>query len=146
MLLFLLLEVGGALVPLQACVTHAHVLPFWHVLQQQDPCSSCSLAGLTRPTLVLNAPHPPLLAHPPAPADQPLLPTLHPQDTLDETLPDTLHMSTIYLMILLTSLAIVTVSIHYYAALTAALFSAFFVMQVGGAHVCCLSVDCACLC
>lgn len=51
------------------------------------------------------------------------------QDTLDETLPDTLHMSTIYLMILLTSLAIVTVSIHYYAALTAALFAAFFVMQ-----------------
>uniref|UniRef100_A0A7S0R450 Uncharacterized protein n=1 Tax=Chlamydomonas leiostraca TaxID=1034604 RepID=A0A7S0R450_9CHLO len=51
------------------------------------------------------------------------------QDTLDETLPDTLHMSLIYLMILLTSLAIVTVSIHYYAALTAALFGAFGVMQ-----------------
>jgi len=51
------------------------------------------------------------------------------QDTLDETLPDTLHMSTIYLMILCTSLAIVTVSIYYYAALTAALFAAFGVMQ-----------------
>lgn len=51
------------------------------------------------------------------------------QDTLDETLPDTLHMSLIYLMILLTSLAIVTVSIHYYAALTAALLGAFFIMQ-----------------
>ena len=34
------------------------------------------------------------------------------QDTLDETLPDTLHMTGIYLMILLTSLAIVTVSTH----------------------------------
>jgi hypothetical protein len=52
------------------------------------------------------------------------------QDTLDEMLPDTIHMSTIYLMILLTSLAIVTVSINYYAALTAALFGAFGVMQV----------------
>ncbi|KAL6759443.1 ABC transporter [Haematococcus lacustris] len=51
------------------------------------------------------------------------------QDTLDETLPDTIHMSTIYFMILCTSLAIVTVSIYYYAALTAALFGAFLVMQ-----------------
>lgn len=52
------------------------------------------------------------------------------QDTLDETLPDTLHMTGIYLMILLTSLAIVTVSIYYYAAMAAALFLAFFMMQV----------------
>ncbi len=51
------------------------------------------------------------------------------QDTLDETLPDTIHMSTIYLMILLTSLAIVTVSIYYYAALTAALLASFLMMQ-----------------
>lgn len=52
------------------------------------------------------------------------------QDTLDETLPDTLHMTTIYTMILLTSLAIVTVSIHYYAAMTGALFLSFAMMQV----------------
>lgn len=51
------------------------------------------------------------------------------QDTIDEALPDTLHMTTIYLMILLTSLAIVTVSIYYYAIMTAALFLAFFMMQ-----------------
>lgn len=51
------------------------------------------------------------------------------QDTVDETMSDTIHMTTIYLMILLTSLAIVTVSIYYYAALTAALFLAFFLMQ-----------------
>ncbi|GFR52364.1 hypothetical protein Agub_g14922 [Astrephomene gubernaculifera] len=51
------------------------------------------------------------------------------QDTLDETLPDTLHMSLIYLMILLTSLGIVTASLHVYAALTGALFLAFFMMQ-----------------
>ncbi|KIY99894.1 ABC transporter, multidrug resistance associated protein [Monoraphidium neglectum] len=51
------------------------------------------------------------------------------QDTLDETLPDTLHMTGIYLMILLTSLAIVTVSIHYYAIMTGALFLSFFMMQ-----------------
>eukprot|EP00798_Chlamydomonas_sp_ICE-L_P017393 gene17393-23693_t len=51
------------------------------------------------------------------------------QDTLDEQLPATAHMSLIYLMILLTSLAIVTVSIHYYAALTAALLLAFVIMQ-----------------
>lgn len=51
------------------------------------------------------------------------------QDTLDETLPDTIHMSSIYLMILLTSLAIVTVSIYYYAALTAALLASFLMMQ-----------------
>eukprot|EP00879_Flechtneria_rotunda_P005406 GHRR01005697.1.p1 GENE.GHRR01005697.1~~GHRR01005697.1.p1 ORF type:complete len:938 (+),score=327.51 GHRR01005697.1:3324-6137(+) len=51
------------------------------------------------------------------------------QDTLDENLPDTIHMTGIYLMILLTSLAIVTVSIHYYAIMTAALFLAFFIMQ-----------------
>lgn len=53
------------------------------------------------------------------------------QDTLDETLPDTLHMTGIYLMILLTSLSIVTVSIHYYAVMAGALFLAFFMMQVG---------------
>lgn len=53
------------------------------------------------------------------------------QDTLDETLPDTLHMTGIYLMILLTSLAIVTTSIYYYAAMTGALIAAFFMMQVG---------------
>lgn len=51
------------------------------------------------------------------------------QDTLDETLPDTLHMTGIYLMILLTSLAIVTVSIYYYAIMTGALFLAFAMMQ-----------------
>ncbi|GLI63446.1 hypothetical protein VaNZ11_006418 [Volvox africanus] len=51
------------------------------------------------------------------------------QDTLDETLPDTLHMSLIYLMILLTSLGIVTASLYIYAALTAALFLAFAMMQ-----------------
>jgi hypothetical protein len=51
------------------------------------------------------------------------------QDTLDETLPDTLHMTGIYLMILLTSLAIVTVSIYYYAIMTGALFMAFAMMQ-----------------
>jgi len=53
----------------------------------------------------------------------------HLQDTLDETLPDTLHMTGIYLMILLTSLAIVTVSIYYYAIMTGALFLAFGMMQ-----------------
>ncbi len=51
------------------------------------------------------------------------------QDTLDETLPDVIHMTGIYLMILLTSLSIVTVSIHYYAAMTAALFLSFALMQ-----------------
>lgn len=51
------------------------------------------------------------------------------QDTLDETLPDTLHMTGIYLMILLTSLAIVTVSIYFYAIMTGALFLAFAMMQ-----------------
>jgi len=40
-------------------------------------------------------------------------------------------MTGIYLMILLTSLAIVTVSIHYYAIMTGALFLSFFMMQVG---------------
>lgn len=40
-------------------------------------------------------------------------------------------MTGIYLMILLTSLAIVTVSIYYYAIMTGALFLAFFMMQVG---------------
>ena len=55
------------------------------------------------------------------------------QDTLDETLPDTLHMTTIYLMILLTSMSIVIVSIHYYAFFTAALFIVFAIMQVGPA-------------
>ncbi|KAF8071336.1 abcC3 [Scenedesmus sp. PABB004] len=58
-------------------------------------------------------------------------------DTLDESLPDTLHMTGIYLMILLTSLAIVTVSIPYYAIMTGALFGAFFMMQAraaGGAR------------
>ncbi|KAI8465820.1 MAG: putative ABC transporter [Monoraphidium minutum] len=51
------------------------------------------------------------------------------QDTLDEALPDTLHMTGIYLMILLTSLAIVTASINYYAIMTGALFISFFMMQ-----------------
>lgn len=51
------------------------------------------------------------------------------QDALDEALPDTLHMTGIYLMILLTSLAIVTVSIHYYAAMAGALLAAFALMQ-----------------
>lgn len=51
------------------------------------------------------------------------------QDTLDETLPDTLHMSTIYLMILLTSLGIVTSQLYIYAVLVGALFGAFFIMQ-----------------
>ena len=51
------------------------------------------------------------------------------QDTLDETLPDTVHMTTIYLMILLTSLGIVTVSINYYAVMAAALFASFAMMQ-----------------
>ncbi|KAG2422455.1 hypothetical protein HXX76_016025 [Chlamydomonas incerta] len=50
-------------------------------------------------------------------------------DTIDETLPDTLHMSTIYLMILLTSLGIVTSALYIYAALTGALFLAFGTMQ-----------------
>jgi hypothetical protein len=39
-------------------------------------------------------------------------------------------MTGIYLMILLTSLAIVTTSIYYYAIMTGALFLAFFMMQV----------------
>jgi hypothetical protein len=52
---------------------------------------------------------------------------------LDETLPDTLHMTGIYLMILLTSLAIVTTSIYYYAIMTGALILAFFMMQVRAA-------------
>ncbi len=56
-------------------------------------------------------------------------PNPSPQDTLDETLPDTLHMSFIYLMTLLTSLGIVTASLYPYAALTAALFGAFAIMQ-----------------
>lgn len=38
-------------------------------------------------------------------------------------------MSTIYLMILLTSLGIVTSALYIYAALTGALFLAFFTMQ-----------------
>ncbi|KAG2483865.1 hypothetical protein HYH03_017317 [Edaphochlamys debaryana] len=51
------------------------------------------------------------------------------QDTVDETLPDTLHMSLIYLMILLTSLGIVTSSLYIYAVLVGALFLAFAMMQ-----------------
>lgn len=49
---------------------------------------------------------------------------------MDETLPDTVHMTGIYLMILATSLAIVTVSIHYYAAMAGALLASFALMQV----------------
>lgn len=48
---------------------------------------------------------------------------------MDETLPDTLHMTGIYLMILCTSLAIVTVSIHYYAVMAGALLLSFAMMQ-----------------
>uniref|UniRef100_A0A7S0VCE4 ABC transporter n=2 Tax=Polytomella parva TaxID=51329 RepID=A0A7S0VCE4_9CHLO len=51
------------------------------------------------------------------------------QDTLDETLPDTIRMSMIYLMILLTSLGIVTSSLYVYAALVGALILGFLVMQ-----------------
>jgi hypothetical protein len=51
---------------------------------------------------------------------------------MDESLPDTMHMTGIYLMILLTSLAIVTTSIYYYAAMAGALFLSFAMMQVGG--------------
>ena len=49
---------------------------------------------------------------------------------MDETLPDTLHMTCIYLMILLTSLGIVTASIPYYAVMVFALIASFFMMQV----------------
>mmetsp|Transcript_12259 Transcript_12259/g.33459 ORF Transcript_12259/g.33459 Transcript_12259/m.33459 type:complete len:1462 (-) Transcript_12259:707-5092(-) len=50
------------------------------------------------------------------------------QSTLDETLPDTLHMTGIYLIVLITALIIVIVSIHYYAAVAVGLFIAFFTM------------------
>lgn len=50
---------------------------------------------------------------------------------LDEALPDALHMTLIYLMVLLTALAIVIVAIPYYAILTACLFAAFALMLVG---------------
>lgn len=50
-------------------------------------------------------------------------------DTLDETLPDTVHMTLIYFMILLTSLIIVTTALYVYAALVATLFLAFIIMQ-----------------
>lgn len=55
------------------------------------------------------------------------------QSTLDETLPDTLHMTGIYLIVLITALIIVIVSIHYYAAVAVGLFIAFFAMLVGRA-------------
>jgi ABC-type multidrug transport system fused ATPase/permease subunit len=51
------------------------------------------------------------------------------QDTIDETLVDTMHMSIIYLMILLTTLAIVTVNLHYYACMAGFLAIVFFIMQ-----------------
>jgi hypothetical protein len=51
---------------------------------------------------------------------------------MDETLPDTLHMTTIYLMILLTSLAIVASGIPVYVCMIGALFISFFMMQVRG--------------
>lgn len=69
------------------------------------------------------------------PSHPPIPPLYDPQDTMDETLPDTLHMTGIYLMILMTSLAIVTVSIHYYAVMAAALFLSFAMMQVGCARL-----------
>jgi len=53
------------------------------------------------------------------------------QSTIDETLPDTLHMTGIYLIILITALIIVIVSIHYYAAVSVGLFVAFFTLLVG---------------
>jgi hypothetical protein len=51
---------------------------------------------------------------------------------MDETLPDTLHMTSIYLMILLTSLAIVASGIPVYVCMIGALFLSFFMMQVRG--------------
>lgn len=52
------------------------------------------------------------------------------QSTLDETLPDTLHMTGIYLIVMITALIIVIVSIHYYAAVAVGLAVAFFTMLV----------------
>jgi MFS superfamily sulfate permease-like transporter len=49
---------------------------------------------------------------------------------LDETLPDTLHMTGIYLIVMITALIIVIVSIHYYAAVAVGLAVAFFTMLV----------------
>lgn len=54
---------------------------------------------------------------------------------MDETLPDTLHMTSIYLMILLTSLAIVASGIPVYVCMIGALFLSFFMMQVRGGGV-----------
>jgi ABC-type multidrug transport system fused ATPase/permease subunit len=48
------------------------------------------------------------------------------QVVLDETLPDTAHMTLIYACILLTSLGIVTAYLHLYAVMIAALFLSFF--------------------
>jgi hypothetical protein len=64
---------------------------------------------------------------------------LYMQDTMDETLPDTLHMTCIYLMILLTSLGIVTASIPYYAVMVFALIASFFMMQVSACFPCMLA-------
>lgn len=52
------------------------------------------------------------------------------QNTLDESLPDTLHMTGIYLIVMITALIIVIVSIHYYAAVAVGLGCAFFLMLV----------------
>jgi len=70
------------------------------------------------------------------------------QSTIDETLPDTLHMTSIYLIVLITALIIVIVSIHYYAAVAVGLFVAFFSMLVGEGwcghgRVLCVCVPCA---
>jgi len=49
------------------------------------------------------------------------------QYIIDEELPDTVHMATIYLMILITSLAIITASIYFYAIMSFVLFFAFWI-------------------
>lgn len=59
---------------------------------------------------------------------------------MDETLPDTLHMTSIYLMILLTSLAIVASGIPVYVCMIGALFLSFFMMQVRGGGCCGIAV------
>lgn len=72
----------------------------------------------------------------------------------DEGLPSVLHMTGIYAAVLLTALAVVTVAIHYYAILSAALIVAFGVMlvrragaraaRIWGANYACTSHSGAC--
>jgi ABC-type multidrug transport system fused ATPase/permease subunit len=52
------------------------------------------------------------------------------QDCADESLPDVIHMTLIYLMILLTTVIIVCISLPYYTIVIAALAISFFIMYL----------------